>query len=86
MGAVPAVTEAEKVTGCPTFIDLARQGRSDRGRHRSPILAHMPQNGTLAPRCPGPAERFQEREAEFIEKRDVSAVALRLFLSGPILR
>ncbi len=64
-----------------TLVDFARHGQGDCSRQNSPIACRPPQDGPFA--FPGPScrQRFQEREAEFIEEHDDGAEPQRLFLS-----
>jgi hypothetical protein len=61
------------------FVNLTRQGQTDR-RGQGPSLPRDPRdNRTLATWCPRTSEPFLKRVAKLIKKHDVYAVPPRFF-------
>ena len=64
-----------------TFVDFARPGQTDRRRQDAALTRDPVEDRPLTTWCPSPPQPFQKGRAKFIEKHDVDATSLRLFLS-----
>ncbi len=64
-----------------TFVDFARPRQADRRRQDAALTRDPVDNRSLPPGGPSSPQPFQKGRAKFIEKHDVDATSLRLFLS-----